>query len=339
MRLFPTIITSIILIVLIIPFTIRNTQAEEVVCFHETTGFCIEGRIRDFWEQHGGVNVFGYPITPQQSEMVAGQNLEVQWFERYRLELHPENAAPYDVLMGHLGTELLQQQSPPIQAFTLETPAAEDCRLFAETGFHVCGDILAAWQSNGIELDGILGISESESLALYGFPVSNLRTETLSDGKQYQVQWFERVRFEIHPENNPPYHVLPGLLGNETLATVGNTLGEHPEQALPNYNPTLIRTPPTATYAPSPTRTRTPTPRSTQSVPNWMPTTPKPKSKPKPKHQDHSTQQPVDPPTATFTPTTETPIVVRHVTFVPNNPPTPSNTPTLEMATIPPAGK
>ena len=29
-------------------------------------------------------------------------------------------------------------------------------------------------------------------------------TETLSDGQQYTVQWFERARFELHPENAAP---------------------------------------------------------------------------------------------------------------------------------------
>jgi hypothetical protein len=28
---------------------------------------------------------------------------------------------------------------------------------------------------------------------LFGLPLSDLMTETLSDGKQYQVQWFERA--------------------------------------------------------------------------------------------------------------------------------------------------
>ena len=27
--------------------------------------------------------------------------------------------------------------------------------------------------------------------------------ETLADGKSYQVQYFERARFELHPENPP----------------------------------------------------------------------------------------------------------------------------------------
>jgi hypothetical protein len=33
-------------------------------CFAET-GHCISGPIRAYWEQHGGLPVFGYPITEQ----------------------------------------------------------------------------------------------------------------------------------------------------------------------------------------------------------------------------------------------------------------------------------
>src|SRR5687768_6748029 len=68
-------------------------------CFPET-GFCIEGRIRQFWEQSGGLPAFGFPIGPQREELVEGRPAQVQWFERHRLELHPENTRPYDVLLG-----------------------------------------------------------------------------------------------------------------------------------------------------------------------------------------------------------------------------------------------
>ena len=45
-----------------------GTQAQSSQrCFGET-GFCIAGRIREFWEQNGGLPVFGLPITPQQQE-------------------------------------------------------------------------------------------------------------------------------------------------------------------------------------------------------------------------------------------------------------------------------
>ena len=40
----------------------------------------------------------------------------------------------------------------------------------------------------------------------------------LEDGKTYQVQYFERVRMEYHPENQPPYDVLLGQFGRRILA-------------------------------------------------------------------------------------------------------------------------
>jgi hypothetical protein len=182
-------------------------------CFAET-GFCIEGRIREFWEQNGGLTVFGFPVTPQQQETIEGASLQVQWFQRNRLELHPENARPYDVLLGRLGADRLAQQGRDWNTFP-KTGAQGGCRFFPETGHNVCGDILASWRSNGLEFDGRAGKSEAENLALFGLPLSDPQVETLGNGGQYVVQWFERGRFELHPENQPPYNVLLGLLGNE----------------------------------------------------------------------------------------------------------------------------
>jgi hypothetical protein len=185
-------------------------------CFPET-GFCISGRIREFWEQNGGLPVFGFPTGPQQEQLIEGKPFQVQWFERNRLELHPENQRPYDVLLGRLGADRLTQQGRDPFTFPKSQQQA-NCRYFPETQHNVCGDILAAWRANGLEFDGKRGKSEAESLALFGLPLSDPMTETLSDGKQYTVQWFERARFELHPENQPPYNVLFGLLGNEIRA-------------------------------------------------------------------------------------------------------------------------
>lgn len=185
-------------------------------CFSET-GFCIEGRIREFWEQNGGLTVFGLPVAPQQLETIDGRQLQVQWFQRNRLELHPENARPYDVLLGRLGADRLAQQGRDWYSFP-KSGAQGGCRFFPETGHNVCGDILGAWRASGLEFDGRRGKSEAENLALFGLPLSDPQVETLSDGNQYTVQWFERGRFELHPENAPPYNVLLGLLGNEIRA-------------------------------------------------------------------------------------------------------------------------
>jgi hypothetical protein len=83
----------------------------------------------------------------------------------------------------------------------------------------VCGPFLRAWQASGLALDSNPAISQAESLALFGLPLGPPRTEQI-EGQVYTVQWFERARFEYHPENTPPYDVLFGLLGN-TLNTNG----------------------------------------------------------------------------------------------------------------------
>ncbi|MEO7911408.1 MAG: class F sortase, partial [Roseiflexaceae bacterium] len=191
-----------------------GTQAQSGARCFPDTGYCIAGPIRDFWERNGGLMVFGFPITPQQAERIEGRSTQVQWFERGRLELHPENPWPYDVLMGRMGAERLGQLRRDWKSFPRVAPAA-DCRTFAETGHAVCGALLATWQAGGLNLDGDPSINDSESLALFGLPLSDAAPERGSDGQFYTVQWFERARFELHPENPPPFNVLLGLLGRE----------------------------------------------------------------------------------------------------------------------------
>ena len=163
--------------------------------------------------------MFGYPLGPQQEETVEGQRLQAQWFERNRLELHPETPPPYDVLLGRLGDDRLAQQG---RNWRTDFPPSGDqagCRFFPETGHSVCGRFLASWRASGLELDGRPGTSEAESLALWGLPLSGVVSEQLG-GATYQVQWFERARFELHPENQPPYDVLLGRLAAELRGDV-----------------------------------------------------------------------------------------------------------------------
>jgi dipeptidyl aminopeptidase/acylaminoacyl peptidase len=209
-----TLALAIALLASLLPPTAARAQSDQF-CF-ETTGHCISGRIREFWAQNDGLRVFGLPITPPQEEEIEGRRVQVQWFERNRLELHPENARPYDVLIGRLGADRLAQEGRQWESFPKAQPQP-DCRFFAETGHNACGAVLRAWRSLGVELDGRAGTSEAESLALFGLPLSGPRTETLSDGREYVVQWFERGRFELHTIFAPPNDVLLGLLGAEAL--------------------------------------------------------------------------------------------------------------------------
>src|SRR5688572_20279530 len=114
--------------------------------------------------------VFGFPITPQQQELVEGRPRQVQWFERSRLELHPENAPPYNVLMGRMGAERLLRQGQDWRGFPSES-STPGCRTFSETSHSICGAILTTWRSSGLNFDGDRRISEAESLALFGLPL------------------------------------------------------------------------------------------------------------------------------------------------------------------------
>lgn len=75
-------------------------------------GHYVCGRVLAHWQSHGvfdpslspydrSLRLFGYPVSPP----VVEDGRTVQWFERARLELHDENAPPYDVLGGLLGCE------------------------------------------------------------------------------------------------------------------------------------------------------------------------------------------------------------------------------------------
>jgi hypothetical protein len=84
--------------------------------------------------------------------------------------------------------------------------AAAACQTFPQTGKTVCDPFLTYWLANG-------------GLAQQGLPISDEFTEVNpSNGKSYTVQYFERARFEKHPENaDPKFQVLLGLLGSEQL--------------------------------------------------------------------------------------------------------------------------
>ena len=177
---------------LVTPATAQTDQR----CFVETAQ-CIAGPIRAYWEQRGGLAVFGLPITAQVAERVEGAPLQVQWFERDRLEIQSDGR----VTAGRLGVERLEQLGTPWQQGP-GAPAGPGCTAFPETGHQVCGAFAAYWRAGG-------------GLERFGFPVTGAFVTEL-EGRPYTVQYFERRRFELHPEIGPDA-VLLGLLGREVL--------------------------------------------------------------------------------------------------------------------------
>jgi len=164
------------------------------------TGFSVGGRFLTYWSANGALPLYGYPLTGEIRERLEdGNEYTVQYFERARFEYHPEQSDPrYQVLLGQFGRRI-HPADPPAASFVGGT-------YFPETKHNTQGRFREYWRANG-------------ALPQFGYPITEEFTETLEDGKQYTVQYFERARFEYHPEQSDPrYQVLLGQFGRRILA-------------------------------------------------------------------------------------------------------------------------
>ncbi|HEX8597100.1 MAG TPA: hypothetical protein VF952_01125 [Chloroflexia bacterium] len=192
---------------------------EPGVLWFAPTGHTLRGSFLDYWNKHGGLPQFGYPITEEFTEPigVAGAPIMVQYFERARFEHHPENAGtPHEVLLGALGREF-HPQDPPARALASTDVFPPTRVYFTETGHNLGGVFLKYWNAHG-------------GLAVHGYPISEeFEEKSPTDNKTYKVQYFERSRFELHPENaGSPYEVLLGQLGRQLAQKKGYFYGWFP---------------------------------------------------------------------------------------------------------------
>jgi len=176
-------------------------------CFAET-GHCLRGVFHAYWLDNGALERQGYPITDEFDEVDAadGQTRRVQYFERARFEYHQEYVnTPYVVLLGALGRPEFAARYPQGRPPTSTPIAGASC--FPQTGRCMQGAFRDYWERTG-------------GLEQHGYPLSDEFVERSgSDGRDYVVQYFERARFEYHPEFvGTPSVVLLGLIGAQHFA-------------------------------------------------------------------------------------------------------------------------
>jgi hypothetical protein len=183
------------------------------------TGHVVEGRFLRAWEARGGLRITGYPLTrPYPRQQTDGSWLLVQDFERARLEFHPEHLGEWGEVLGTLiGSEVTAQRRDEAAFRPLPCPEPgtgatldpnREC--FAETGHWLAYGFRSFWHANG-------------GLAAFGYPISEEFDELNPDtGRIHTVQYFERARFEYHPEHaGTEYEVLLGLLIRDDLQESG----------------------------------------------------------------------------------------------------------------------
>jgi hypothetical protein len=206
------------------PAGARPAAAGGRTCFPETS-YCAENAFLAFWRSHGATEILGLPISQPFRD---DRGLLVQFYERAILEWHAENPPPYQVLLTRLGANRLgsrpERTAPAV-------PCAGNCAYLADTGHTLRGTFLDYWTANG-------------GLTVFGFPLTEEFQEVNpSDGKAYTVQYFERNRFELHPENTGTrFVVLLGLLGAETLRGQQQLLAR-PAAAVPDYAVSAVGVP------------------------------------------------------------------------------------------------
>jgi len=140
------------------------------------SGYTVSGPFLTFYRSLPDPYVLlGHPISDADTDTVTG--LEVQYFQRARLELHPEAPAGQQVQLSNLG-ELLYTPGAPLAEVRNSGPA---CRKF-DTGHNVCYAFLQFYDAFQGDL-------------YFGNPISDVE---MANGRM--VQYFENVRLEWRGE-------------------------------------------------------------------------------------------------------------------------------------------
>jgi hypothetical protein len=192
----------------------RSSMAQlETEEYFDETGHRITGEFLDFYRKASNpLLLYGYPITDSFQDPTT--ETVVQYFQKARFELHPADPEGKRVQLSTLG-EYMYQAGPPL-------PSPDNftgCRDFPQTEHKVCYAFLQFFEAKG-------GVEQ------FGYPISNFE---LHDERI--VQYFERTRFEWHPELPTGHRVILANLGRQYF----DLRGENPVRLFPSRDAMLIQ--------------------------------------------------------------------------------------------------
>ena len=222
-----------------------NDVGPDRVYFPQTGHYLSYGFL-NYWHHNGGIPIFGYPISEETSQN--GQI--VQYFQRAVFEWHPGNPPGWRVQLARLGADqtAARTNTSPFQPVMAGSNA--ETTFYPQTGHRLSFGFRDYWNANG-------------GLAIFGYPIS----EEFTEGG-YTVQYFERARFEWHPEfPGTPWEIELGLLGNVAANRNGANL-----TSLPRSNDVAVYAA-DLWYVPAtqgPADVRTPPPGAPSGLDKWI---------------------------------------------------------------------
>lgn len=150
------------------PYWVLADEGSRSRYFPET-GFRVSGRFLTYFETYGGLEIFGYPIS---RPFISQDGILVQYFQKARIEWHPDNPEPYKVQLGLLGEELgyRKPKSGPIRSVSLRRV------YFEETNHAVAYMFLDYFRDHG-------------GIDIFGYPITDMYLED-----RQIVQYFQRLK-------------------------------------------------------------------------------------------------------------------------------------------------
>jgi hypothetical protein len=217
---------GIVLGLLLLPLSVTAGQSRT---FPET-GQTSSNAFYDFWQAHGGLEIIGLPLSPT---YITENKRVIQIYERAIMEWHPENDRTNRVQLERLGDTALSfvvsstnqkvgdaHRTEPARPCT----GGSNCETFSATSHTVLGAFRDYWYAHG-------------GLATFGYPLTEEFSLGTFDGggKSFVVQYFERNRFEFHPEINGGA-ILLGRLGVPFWEDVKTTFMGRANVTVPDYD-------------------------------------------------------------------------------------------------------
>lgn len=143
----------------------------------------INDKMLNFWHDNGGMSIFGYPVSPRFYEVsLEGEMIEVQYFERARLEYRVDKAGtPEEMQTGCLGKEISITGS-----HIPSLPSGLDGeQVIFGAGLSVPRRFFDFWEANG-------------GPDILGQPISPVLQDATTSSPVW-IQYFEKACLEYHP--------------------------------------------------------------------------------------------------------------------------------------------
>lgn len=178
-----------------------QAAGEDILPTHE-----VSTKLYSYWHENGGVPIFGYPISARFAEISDnGKIIEVQYFERARLEKHvSQERGSFQIVPGKLGLAVPIRATAAVQKFSgLE----EEEMILTPSGVGILTPrkFFAFWRTHG-------------GPAIFGYPSTPLLIDHDDADRPLAVQYFECVRLEYHPWlEGTVYEVQISRLGIEVF--------------------------------------------------------------------------------------------------------------------------